>query len=127
MLIHARKIFDFFYLLFSLSTSAVLAIESDVKVAVIHFQPHFQQVSSNVDRLLQLAEEAGSNGAKIVVFPEMATSGYSYFNREQIRQVAETIPGKTTEFFSHVAKRHAMYIILGLPEYDCSSNTFDVK
>lgn len=42
-----RKIFVFFYLFFFLSTSDVIAIESDVKVAVIHFEPHFQQVSSN--------------------------------------------------------------------------------
>ena len=124
MPIYVRKIFQFFYLICFLSTSTVLAIESDVKVAVIHFQPHFQQVSSNVDRMLQLAEEAGLNGAKIVIFPEMATSGYSYFNREQIRQVAEMIPGRTTEFFSDMAKRYAMYIVLGLPEYVSSSNLF---
>ncbi len=124
MPIYARKIFHLFYLICFLSTSTALAIESDVKVAVVHFQPHFQQVSSNVGRMLQLAEEAGSNEAKIVIFPEMATSGYSYFNKEQICQVAEKIPGRTTEFFSDIARRYAMYIVVGLPEYDGSSNLF---
>lgn len=107
MHIQACRIFSFFYLIF-FQFSVASSVETNIKVAVVHFHPYLQQVSYNIDRLLQLAEEAGSNGAKIVVFPEMATSGYSYFNREQIRQVAETIPGKTTELFSPVAKKHGM-------------------
>lgn len=118
------KIFNCFFLICFFSSKIALANESNVKVAVVHFQPQYQQVSSNVDRMLQLAEEAGSNGAKIVIFPEMATSGYSYFNKKQICQVAEIIPGKTTKFFSDVAKKYGMYIVVGIPEYDCSSNLY---
>jgi hypothetical protein len=44
MPIHPLRIFEFFLFTFFLSNSALLAIESDIKVAVIHFEPHFQQV-----------------------------------------------------------------------------------
>lgn len=121
---HVSKIFKFYYLFFFFLTSVVFATEVDVKVAVVHFQPHFQQISNNIERLLQLADEAGSNGAKIIVFPELATSGYSFFNRAQVRHVAEAIPGKTTELFSQIARRYASYIVIGLPEYDKVSNLF---
>lgn len=124
MFIQTPSIFRLFYLFFFSFASVIFAIETDVKVAVVHFQPYFQQTSINVERLLELADEAGSHGAKIVVFPELATSGYSYFNRAQVRQVAETIPGKTTELFSQVAKKHAMYIIVGMPELETESNLF---
>jgi predicted amidohydrolase len=124
MFAQTYKIFVIIYLFFRPLASFVIAIETDVKVAVIHFQPHFRDISSNVERLLQLANEAGYNGAKIVVFPELATSGYSYFNRAEIRQVAETIPGRTTELFAQIAKSHGMYIVIGLPEYESLSNLF---
>lgn len=123
MLTQTHKMFSFLYLFFSL-TGFIFAVEVDVKVAVIHFQPHFQEISNNVEHLLQLADEAGANGAKIVVFPELATSGYSYFNRAQVREVAEFIPGKTTALFSQVAKKYGMYLVIGLPEYESISNLF---
>lgn len=124
MLIQLNKAKSFVCLFLCFLASAIFAAETDVKVAVVHFQPCFNQVAYNTERLLQLADEAGFNGAKIVVFPELATSGYSYFNREQARQVAEPIPGKTTERFTHLARKHHMYIVLGLPEYDFCSNLF---
>lgn len=118
------SIFRLCYLFFFSVASVIFAVETDVKVAVVHFQPYFQQTSINVERLLELGDEAGSHGAKIVVFPELATSGYSYFNRAQVRQVAETIPGRTTELFSQLAKKHGMYIIIGMPEFETESNLF---
>ncbi|GAB4229239.1 MAG: hypothetical protein Tsb0021_06960 [Chlamydiales bacterium] len=54
----------------------------------------------------------------------LATTGYSYFNREHVSHVAETIPGQTTNLFSQVAMKYGMYVVLGLPEHATSTNLY---
>src|SRR5436309_7053523 len=93
-----------------------------VKVAVVQFRPRMNDVPGNLRRLRDLTEEAGRAGAKIVVHTEMATSGYSYFSREQIRKVAETIPGNTTRSLGRVAREYRLYVAVGLPEIDPLTN-----
>jgi predicted amidohydrolase len=97
---------------------------STVRVATVHFAPEEGKVEENRKRLVQLTEEAASNGAKIIVHTEMATSGYSYFSRAEIAQVAETIPGPSTLALGEVAKRHGVYVALGLPEFDPETNLY---
>jgi predicted amidohydrolase len=95
-----------------------------VKVAVVQFRPQVNDVSGNLRRLIDLTDEAGRAGAKIVVHTEMATSGYSYFSREQIRKVAETIPGNTTRSLGRIANKYRLYVAVGLPEIDPVTNRF---
>jgi len=95
-----------------------------VKVAVVQFRPLVNDVSGNLRRLIALTDEAGRTGAKIVVHTEMATSGYSYFSREQIRKVAETIPGNTTRSLGRIASKYRLYVAVGLPEFDPVTNRF---
>lgn len=95
-----------------------------VKVAVVQFRPQINDVSGNLRRLIDLTDEAGRAGAKIVVHTEMATSGYSYFSREQIRKVAETIPGNTTRSLGRIANKYRLYVAVGLPEIDPVTNRF---
>jgi predicted amidohydrolase len=96
----------------------------DVKVAVVQFRPQMNDVPGNLRRLINLTDEAGRAGAKIVVHTEMATSGYSYFSREQIRKVAETIPGNTTRSLGRLARKYGLYVAVGLPEIDPLTNRF---
>lgn len=95
-----------------------------VKVAVVQFRPQVNDVSGNLRRLIALTDEAGRAGAKLVVHTEMATSGYSYFSREQIRQVAETIPGHTTRSLGRIARKYRLYVAVGMPEIDPATNRF---
>jgi predicted amidohydrolase len=102
----------------------VYAKPHTVKVAVVQFRPRVNDVSGNLRRLIALTDEAGRSGAKIVVHTEMATSGYSYFSREEIRKVAETIPGKTTRSLGRIAIKYRLYVAVGLPEIDPVTNRF---
>ncbi len=95
-----------------------------VKVATVHFEPVEGNVALNVQKLVDLTTDAAKNGAKIVVHTEMATSGYSFFSREQIAAVAEPIPGPSTAKLGAVAKRYGIYVALGMPEYDGASNLY---
>src|SRR5436309_1883280 len=64
-----------------------------VTVAAVHFAPTLKDLEANRRKIAALTEEAAQKGAQIVVHTEMATSGYSFFSREEISHVAEAVPG----------------------------------
>jgi predicted amidohydrolase len=97
---------------------------SEVKVALIHAAVAWRDKEGNVEKLLALNEEAAINGAKIIVNPELAISGYSFSSRSEIASQAETIPGPVTERFAELARRHQAYIALGMPEYDQNTGVY---
>ncbi len=68
--------------------------------------------------------EAAAKGAKLVVFPEMASSGYVWESREEIKPCVETIPGPTTNSLLDVAKKYGSYAVIGLPEVDASTGIY---
>ncbi|MDH7576539.1 MAG: carbon-nitrogen hydrolase family protein [Bacillota bacterium] len=92
--------------------------KKEVKTALIHAAIAWKDKEYNLRNLLALNEEAARQGAKIIVSPELALSGYSFYSRSEIAFLAETIPGPATERFSEVARRHQVYLALGLPECD---------
>jgi len=95
-----------------------------VKVAAIQFNPRLGVLKENVDALAIRFDEAAQQGAKIIVAPEMATTGYLYLNRTDIQDVVETIPGPTTRRFARIAKRYDCYLVWGMPERDLKTGLF---
>lgn len=64
----------------------------------------------------RLARDAAAKGANLIVFPECALTGYCFESREEVRGVAEPIPGPASDTISEVAKETGAYIIFGLVE-----------
>lgn len=93
-------------------------------VAVIEFNPILNNLEDNIQKLLEAVTEAAENGAKLIVTPEMATTGYHYENRQAISAYADTIPGKTTVTFEEVAKRYHTHIVIGMAEVDKDDGLF---
>lgn len=94
------------------------------KVAAIQFNPELRKLKKNVDALADRFEQAAKSGAKIIVAPEMATTGYLYLDRSHIADVVETIPGPTTRRFSQIADKHDCYLVWGMPERDPDTDLF---
>ncbi len=88
------------------------------RVAAIQYEPTLGEKEKNVARLLQLVEEAATHGAKLIVLPEIATTGYCWQSRAEIAPYVEPIPGPTTDRFQHLATAQACYIAVSLPEVD---------
>lgn len=65
---------------------------------------------ANIRRAEQLIDEAASRGAKLVALPE-----YVDFlgPREQKPEIAEPVPGPTTERFAAKAREHGIYLLGG--------------
>jgi predicted amidohydrolase len=95
-----------------------------VRVATVHFGPVLANPTMNRAVLVQLTTQAAQGGAKIVVHTEMATSGYSFFSRQEISGVAETVPGPTTQALGAVASQYGIYVVVGLPEFDATTNLY---
>jgi predicted amidohydrolase len=94
------------------------------KVAAIQFAARHGEKDANISALADLVEEAGSNGARLIVLPEMAVTGYCWNDRAEIAPFVETIPGPTTQTVEAIASRHRCYIAIGLPEVDPSTDLY---
>ena len=85
-----------------------------VRLAAVHFRPREGKTPAEKCRLFApLIEEAARQHADLVVLPETLT----YYNTGlRMEQVAEPIPGPSTDYFGELAKRHNLYIVAGLVE-----------
>jgi len=81
---------------------------------------------ANLGKIKTFITQAAAQGNHIVVFPELALSGYEcneYGTKDKKRctmheRAAETIPGPSTEEISKLTKELGVYVILGMPEQD---------
>ncbi|WP_316229349.1 nitrilase-related carbon-nitrogen hydrolase [Bradyrhizobium sp. SZCCHNR1070] len=93
-------------------------MSSTYKVATVQFEPTLCEKERNIARLLELCEQAAAAGAKLIVTPEMGTTGYCWYDRAEVAAFVEKIPGSTTHRFAALARRHGCYVVIGMPEVD---------
>lgn len=93
-------------------------------IAFIHLAVVYKDLDANRELLLRLNEEAAAAGAKIIVNPEMAFSGYSFLSREDVRPLTVTDEDQTLQAFKDLARRRQVYICLGLAERDPATDIF---
>ena len=86
--------------------------------AALQFEPRLGAKGENVARLCVRVDEAAGAGARVIVMPEMAVTGYCWRDRVEVAPLVETVPGPTTDLFVEVARRHGCYIVVGLAERD---------
>ncbi len=95
-----------------------------ILVAAVQFEPTLNDKRGNVDRLLPLVTEAAEAGARVIVTPEMATTGYCWYDRREIADLVEPIPGPTTEVFGEIARQYGCYIVVGMPEVNSATGIY---
>ena len=94
------------------------------KVATINCEPIIYRKKENLKKEYALVEEAAKNGAKLIALPEMATTGYCWYNRTEIEPFVEEVPGKTTDLFWKLAQKYDCYIVVGMAEKDQETNAY---
>ena len=88
-------------------------------VAAIQMTPVLADKEHNLAMSLAKIEEAAAAGAKLLVLPELCTTGYMYESREQAFDLAEVIPsGPTVQAWIDAARRHDVYIAGGMAEQE---------
>ena len=85
-----------------------------VRLATIHYQPRDGKTNLEKCRLFEpFIRDAADRGADLVVLPETLT----YYAADKLpADVAEPIPGPSTDYFAGLAKQHDLYIVAGLYE-----------
>jgi len=84
------------------------------RLATVHFKPDGGKTpEGNCKLFAPLIEEAARQKADLVVLPETLTY---YGLGKKPADVAETVPGPSTDYFATLAKKHDLYIVVGLYE-----------
>jgi len=88
------------------------------KVAVVEFNPEIFEFDRNVERACEVIDEAASNGARLIVLPEAALSGYIYRDLEQFLPYMDSVPGRGTDAIAEITSKHNCYVAIGVAEHD---------
>jgi predicted amidohydrolase len=87
-----------------------------MKVAAVQMDVQLLEKERNLRRVLSKLEAAVRAGAKLVVFPECALTGYCFTGRAEAAPVAEEVPGPSTERIHAAAKSLETTAVVGLLE-----------
>lgn len=87
-----------------------------MKVAAVQMDVKILAREHNLEQILRYVDCAASAGAKLVIFPECALTGYCFTNREEAAPVAEEVPGPATERILRAARAKDCTVVVGLLE-----------
>ncbi|MDO9404426.1 MAG: nitrilase family protein [Polaromonas sp.] len=94
---------------------------SPVRVAVVQFDPQVgvENLERNAKAVRERLNAAVENKAKLIVLPELATTGYCFSGREEAYAHSEPVPhGPTVQGWVAFAAQHDVYIVGCLVEQD---------
>lgn len=83
-----------------------------VKLAAVHFRPKGKTPAERRESLAPFVAEAAKQGANLVVLGETVT----VVGGGTPAEVAEPVPGPSTEYFGSLARKHDLYVVVGLYE-----------
>jgi predicted amidohydrolase len=89
--------------------------ERKVRLATIHYRPTGKSPRANCEEYAPLIADAAKRGADLVVLGE--TVHYVGLGKKP-HEVAEPIPGPSTQYFCELARQHGIHIVVSLYERD---------
>ena len=98
-----------------------------IKAAAVQIAPILEDRQATTDKVCAYIQEAGENGADIIVFPETFIPNYPYFSfvkppmlsgKDHLKLYDEAveIPGPVTDQVGAMAKKWGMVVVLGVNE-----------
>jgi len=89
-------------------------MKDNIKLALAQFSCKREDKKANLQKIQELTMKAKQQGADLAIFPEMSLTGYVV--KDQIYELAETIPGPSVEAIEALARKTGMHIVFGMPE-----------
>lgn len=93
-------------------------MDKKVKIAGLQMDPKILEKERNLARCLELIELTAREGARLIVLPECALTGYCFSSLEEALPAAEPILGSSTEKLMAACRELNVYVIVGLLEKD---------
>ena len=85
-------------------------------VAAVEFNPEIFEFDRNVQRACQVIEEAATQGARLIVLPEAALSGYIYRDLAQFLPYMDEVPGRGTDAIAAVTAKPGCHVAIGIAD-----------
>lgn len=86
-----------------------------MKVAVVQFCPKYKNKDTNIQTLLN---NLSKTDAEIIIFPELCTTGYLFYSKDETMKFAETLYGDTVSLMQKKASELKKIIVFGFIEKD---------
>lgn len=93
--------------------------EAEIRVACIQMEPAVGEKEQNLAHCMEMIGTAADNGARLIVLPELANSGYVFETRDEAFDLAEPVPGgPTCDAWEGIASERGVWIVAGIAERD---------
>lgn len=86
----------------------------DIRIALVISRSSVGKTTENLDRMEKWVANAMRHDVQLICFPELNITGYT--SRKEIRDVAESIPGKSTYRIIDMARQSGLAILAGMAE-----------
>jgi predicted amidohydrolase len=94
-------------------------------VAAVQMKPVFKDKMGNLRAIAKLVRQASDQGAKLIVLPELATTGYSFMSEAEATEQAEIIHPEigTTRAMMVLAQTFNAHLAWGMVEKDAGTGS----
>lgn len=93
-------------------------MDAKLKVAAVQMEPQILEKDRNLTKCIELIQATAKEGARLIVFPECALTGYVFTSLEEALPFCEPIPGPSTERILRLCRELNVYVVVGLLESD---------
>jgi predicted amidohydrolase len=88
------------------------------KIAGVQMDCRLGDKLNNLQAIRARLKEAAGRGARLIVFPECALTGYCFDSKAEAMEVAEPIPGPSTVDLTLTCQELRVWVVYGLLERD---------
>jgi len=84
------------------------------RIALAQLEPELYRKEANLQKAQEIIRQAASQGASVVVFPELYLTGYNL--AERAVEFAEAPNGQSIQCVAGIARQHAVVVVMGYAE-----------
>jgi len=89
-------------------------VKEKIRLALAQISCQPEEKAENLAKMQKMIMKAKRQSADVVIFPELSLTGYVI--RDQIYDLAETIPGPACKIMEETAKKARTHVIFDMPE-----------
>jgi predicted amidohydrolase len=97
-----------------------------LRVAAVQMQPELLDLAGNLARVIDHSHRAAAREARLVVFPEIALSGY-VVTPDEADALAQPVPGPATQAVAQACAQDDIHVVLGILERDADGTLFNTS